>query len=56
MLLQGGNPYGAYEYIRINGLPDETCQNYEAVDGVCKPYGICENCEPGGEPVLSAAQ
>ena len=34
-------------YMFENGLPDETCQNYEAVNGACAPYGICETCEPG---------
>ena len=40
----------AYEYIAEYGIPDETCQNYEAVDGECKPYGICETCTPGASP------
>eukprot|EP00898_Chlorokybus_atmophyticus_P007205 jgi/Chlat1/7486/Chrsp60S06999 len=46
----GGNPLGVYEYMRSRGLPDETCQNYEAVDGECRPYGVCENCAPGEPP------
>jgi len=29
---------------------EETCQNYEAVNGECKPMGICETCEPGDTP------
>ena len=44
----GGNPGGVYEYIHKNGVPDETCQNYEAVDGKCKPLGVCETCSPQG--------
>ena len=43
----GGNPGGVYEYIHDNGIPDETCQNYEAQDGKCKPLGVCETCSPG---------
>ena len=43
----GGNPGGVYEYIHDNGIPDETCQNYEARDGKCKPLGVCETCSPG---------
>ena len=42
----GGNPGGVYEYIHDNGVPDETCQNYEADDMDCKPLGICETCNP----------
>ena len=37
-----------YEYIHSHGIPDETCQNYEAVNGECTPTGICENCSPKG--------
>ena len=46
LISTGGNPGGVYEYIHSNGIPDETCQNYEATDGECKPLGVCENCSP----------
>jgi len=42
----GGEPGAVYEYIYKNGIPDETCQNYEATDRKCKPYGLCETCLP----------
>eukprot|EP01135_Chromosphaera_perkinsii_P011370 Nk52_evm15s2391 gene=Nk52_evmTU15s2391 len=44
---QGGNPGEVYSYIHKNGIPDETCQNYEAHNGECNPMGVCENCDPG---------
>jgi len=43
---EGGDVGGVFDYIQKHGIPDETCQNYEAVDGECQPYGICENCSP----------
>jgi len=46
----GGNPGGVFEYMARVGIPSETCQNYEAKDMECKPYGICENCTPGQSP------
>jgi len=47
---EGGNPGGVYDYMAKHGLPDETCQNYEALDGVCAPAGVCETCVPGVAP------
>lgn len=31
-----------------NGLPDETCQNYEAINNLnsCDGLGVCETCSP----------
>ena len=45
----GGNVGGVFDYMEKSGLPDETCQNYEATnDGnKCAPLGICETCSPG---------
>ena len=47
---EGGDPGAAYEYVAQKGLPDETCQNYEAKDGACRPAGVCETCSPGADP------
>jgi len=42
----GGWPLAAYEYIHREGIPDETCQPYEAYDAKgCSPYNICRNCD-----------
>ena len=42
----GGNVGGVFTYMEQHGLPDETCQNYEAINGLnkCKPLGVCETC------------
>ena len=46
---EGGNVGGVFQYMERHGLPDETCQNYEAVDNLnpCDTTGVCETCAPG---------
>eukprot|EP00938_MAST-03A_sp_MAST-3A-sp1_P005661 g5661.t1 len=47
----GGDPLTAYRYIHENGIPEETCQLYEAtgrdVGNTCTSMDICMNCSPG---------
>lgn len=47
----GGSPNGAMRYMKVHGIPDETCQAYQAKN---HPHGfrnqelnICMNCVPG---------
>ncbi|KAH3767538.1 papain cysteine proteinase [Pelomyxa schiedti] len=42
---EGGNALGTYDYIYQTGIPDDTCQAYEAVDNTCEPANICRNCD-----------
>ena len=42
----GGNPGFAYSYMHRHGVPDQTCQAYEAENQKCKPVGVCETCMP----------
>ncbi|EDQ84610.1 uncharacterized protein MONBRDRAFT_34651 [Monosiga brevicollis MX1] len=52
---EGGNAGPVFEHIHRNGVPDETCQNYEARDGECTAMGICETCDPnkGCSPITN---
>ncbi|KAF0718097.1 Aste57867_1903 [Aphanomyces stellatus] len=49
----GGEPSDVFEFMRVYGLPDETCLPYNATDyskylntsnGTCPPEGYCINC------------
>lgn len=40
----GGDPWDIHAYMAKNPLPDETCQPYEAKNGVCDASGTCRNC------------
>lgn len=47
---EGGMPAKAYSYIKKNGIPDQTCQIYEAADkggsrgNDCDEKCVCETC------------
>lgn len=45
----GGDPAGAYAYIREHGITDQTCQNWKGHKGLCTARGYCENCAPGND-------
>ena len=45
----GGNANEAYEYIRQNGITDDSCSNYRAADEECSAINICRNCDPDGK-------
>ena len=46
----GGTAIGAYQYVANNGIPDDTCQVYQAKDLSCSDEHRCVNCiGPPGE-------
>jgi len=46
----GGNQIAAYDYMAQHGVPDETCQNYEARGNgtQCTAMNICRDCDHSG--------
>lgn len=46
----GGDQFAAYKYIHKNGVPEESCQRYEAsghdTGNLCRNIDVCENCTP----------
>jgi cathepsin X len=44
-----GTQVQAYEFIKSQGVTDETCQVYEGQSKTCLPENLCENCAPGND-------
>ena len=43
----GGWDSGVYRYAHTSGIPDQTCQVYEAIDKECTDMNQCMDCPPG---------
>ena len=45
---QGGWVNGVFEYAKEEGIPDQTCQAYEAINKECDDLGRCIDCNSAG--------
>jgi cathepsin X len=46
---EGGDPGGVYDFAKNHGIPEDSCQNYEAKDPksfTCSDIQVCETCDP----------
>ena len=48
----GGWDSGVYSYAHNEGIPDQTCAVYEAVNNECTDINRCRDCQPG-EPCVA---
>jgi len=51
----GGSPTGAFQFVQENGVPIDTCLQYDALDDACSAINTCRTCVgPPGSGTCSA--